>query len=82
MTEKGPSLMMIPGDYQRRPRASVEPGQAAGVGHEHPVAASGPGVQAGAVPERERPVWARVGVPLAVIFLIMFLAMWVTSLTR
>jgi hypothetical protein len=83
MTEKGPSLMMIPGDYQRRSRApSVEPGQAGGIGHEHPVVASGPGVRAGAVPERERPGWARIGVPLAVMFLIMFVAMWVTSLTR
>ena len=74
--------MMIPGDYQARKRApSLAPGEALEVRYAHP-GSSGTGDSARAVPAREWPVWARLVVPLAVLFLVMFAATWITSLTR
>ena len=75
--------MMIPGDYQARKRApSLAPGEALEVRYAHPAVSSGAGNSGRATLAREWPVWVRLVVPLAVLFLVMFAATWITSLTR
>lgn len=83
MTERGPSLMMIPGEYQPRRRAPfAELGETLDIRYEHPSGSVGTDVPAPPAVPLEWPLWARVGVPLAALFLVMFVAMWITSLTR
>ena len=75
--------MMIPGEYHPRSRArSAQPGEALEGRHEQPAGAGGTKGRAPVTSPREWPVWARIAVPLTVTFLVMFVAMWITSLAR